>query len=147
MKKDLLVVADAACLGLAMVLLLAIGCAWQINMSESPIDGNPYGTPRGSSYTADAIGNPRWVSAHPRMSERVQRSFLLWILDIPVLLLCLPVFFTGTYTVPVVGVGYLCWRIWNVRRAMPHAIALGIVLILLISSLPWLYGALIVLGD
>lgn len=140
--NHVLAVLDFICAALAILLVLALACACRLNMLESPVNG----IPRGSSYTADAIGNPHWVAAHPRLAAFIRAATAVEALEVPVFLFCLPLFLART-AIPAVCILYLCWRTWHVRRGPVHAFALLCILAVIAATLPALDGALTVLAD
>jgi hypothetical protein len=129
-----LLVLDFIVACLAVTLWVIIGCACQINLRESPVNG----IQQGSSYSPAAIGNPDWVAAHPGLAASIgDSSFLNKVAGLMRLAALLVVFLPSCVLLPIC-IAYLAWRMWKCRRAWIRLSIYVALMAVLIMTFPFL---------
>ena len=132
-KNQPLPVIDVIVTCLAITLWVIIGCACQINMRESPVNG----IPQGSSYSPTAIGNPDWVAAHPGLAASIRDSSFLNKVAGLVVFATLVVVFLPSYILLPICIAYLAWRMWKCRRSWIRLSIYVVLMAVLITTFPF----------
>ena len=138
-----LLVLDFIVACLAVTLWLVIGCACQINIRESPVNG----VQQGSSYSPVAVGNPEWVAAHPRLAASIRDSNFLDKVAGLVVFAALLVGFLPSFILLPICLVYLVWRSWNHRRSWIRLSIYVVLMAALMMTFPFLDICAVVMLD
>lgn len=134
---------DVICILFILTMTLIVADACRINMHESPVDG----IPQGSSYTPSAIGNPEWVTEHPRLANVIGNSKMLEVLDDFLTLFTVLLLVTIIYPLPILCFAYLSWRVWTKRKNLVYGLPVILTIMWLALITVFIRSAIIVMMD